>query len=106
LLDCVLKIEECLDRLILEETELDSSIREMIYTFKQEKKQDEYNYHFGQLCISHYTEYAMEFNSEIFKMAARIELLILSLDIIDDIQDEDTDHIWVRNPALSIGVIP
>ncbi|PAD23155.1 hypothetical protein CHH64_00590 [Terribacillus saccharophilus] len=85
----------------MEEEEIDNSIKEMIISFKEAK--DENNYYFGQLCILHYTEFSNSFDDDIFKIAAVIELLILSLDVIDDIQDKDTEHVWTTNPALSIN---
>jgi competence protein ComQ len=83
------------------EEEIDNSIKEMIFSFKEAKEEN--NYYFGKLCILHYAEFSIDFDDEIFKIAAVIELLILSLDVIDDIQDEDTEHIWTKNPALSIN---
>ncbi|MCO6734708.1 hypothetical protein KQH28_30455, partial [Streptomyces sp. EL9] len=43
-------------------------------------------------------------NEDIYKVAAAIELLILSFDIIDDLQDKDSDYIWNNTPELSLNV--
>ncbi|BDH62476.1 hypothetical protein MTP04_26060 [Lysinibacillus sp. PLM2] len=58
---------------------------------------------FGNLCVLHYCEFTEEFNPEIYRIAAAVELLVLSFDIIDDLQDQDTSNIWTSTPDLSMN---
>ncbi len=57
------------------------------------------------MCVIHYQENANSFNKEIYKVGAAIELLILSFDIIDDLQDHDTDYIWTKKPEFSLNAV-
>jgi len=57
------------------------------------------------LCVIHYEEYADTFNEDIYKIGAAIELIILSFDIIDDLQDNDTDYIWTKAPKFSLNAV-
>lgn len=57
------------------------------------------------MCVIHYEEYADTFNEDIYKIGAAIELLILSFDIIDDLQDNDTDYIWTKAPKFSLNAV-
>ncbi|TQR16314.1 polyprenyl synthetase family protein [Psychrobacillus soli] len=59
---------------------------------------------FGELCVFHYEHYATSFDKEIVEVAAAIELLVLSFDILDDLEDKDTENKpWMHNPVLSLN---
>lgn len=73
----------------------------MLLQFIEVKK--DYPMMFGNLCVIHYKEFTEDFNSEIYKIAAAVELLILSFDIFDDLQDNDSNHIWSTTPHLSMN---
>ncbi|WP_246027663.1 polyprenyl synthetase family protein [Lysinibacillus antri] len=96
-------ISTTLDEMISHEFFIEDSLRDMLKTFKKEK--DSIGYPFGALCVLHYKEYADEFDAEIYKVAAAIELLVLSFDIIDDLQDNDTDYVWVETPKFSLNSV-
>ncbi|EHQ90421.1 polyprenyl synthetase family protein [Desulfosporosinus youngiae] len=60
---------------------------------------------FGQLVILHYRMFAGQ-SKDIFLAAAAVELMILSLDIFDDLQDQDNFSVpWhITNPALAMNI--
>jgi len=74
----------------------------MLKKFKEEKKA--VGYSFGKLCYWHYEAFTDCLNEDIYNVAAAIELLILSFDIIDDLQDKDSDYSWTKTPELSLNV--
>ncbi|QPQ33245.1 polyprenyl synthetase family protein [Lysinibacillus sp. JNUCC 51] len=74
----------------------------MLKNFKKEKMAAGYS--FGKLCYLHYEAFTDCLNEDIYKVAAAIELLILSFDIIDDLQDKDSDYSWTKTPDLSLNV--
>lgn len=78
-------------------------LKELLQSFKKTK--EAFGYSFGTLCVIHYEEYADTFNEDIYKIGAAIELLMLSFDIIDDLQDNDTDYIWTKNPEFSLNAV-
>ncbi|MCH7324005.1 polyprenyl synthetase family protein [Solibacillus sp. MA9] len=92
-----------IDEIIDTEYLLGEEIQNILKIFKQEKEQAEF--YFGTLCVIHYEAYTDSFNQDIYKIAAAIELLILSLDIIDDLQDKDTDYVWMKTPELSLNSV-
>ncbi|MFE3576485.1 polyprenyl synthetase family protein [Lysinibacillus sp. NPDC059133] len=96
------KINESLDILIENELLIDHELRSMLKIFKEEKKA--VGYSFGKLCYWHYEAFTDCLNEDIYKVAAAIELLILSFDIIDDLQDKDSDYSWTKTPELSLNV--
>ncbi|MGE7091391.1 polyprenyl synthetase family protein [Lysinibacillus sp. NPDC048646] len=96
------RINESLDIFIESETLIGMELREMLKSFKNEKKAGGYS--FGKLCILHYEAFTDCLNEDIYKVAAAIELLILSFDIIDDLQDKDTDYSWSKTPELSLNI--
>ncbi|MFJ7737083.1 polyprenyl synthetase family protein [Lysinibacillus sp. NPDC097287] len=96
------RIDESLDTLIRSEVLIGGELRGMLQSFIKEKKN--VGYSFGKLCVIHYEAFAEIQSEEIYKVAAAIELLILSFDIIDDLQDNDTDYIWSKTPDLSLNV--
>ncbi|MGG1862375.1 polyprenyl synthetase family protein [Bacillus safensis] len=52
---------------------------------------------FGQLAYQHYEAFGGQDKQAITKLAAGIELLILSADILDDIEDQDNDsYPWMK----------
>jgi len=96
------KINEALDILIENELMIGHELRSMLKIFKEEKKA--VGYSFGKLCYLHYEAFVECLNEDIYKVAAAIELLILSFDIIDDLQDKDSDYSWTKTPELSLNV--
>ncbi|WP_431027178.1 polyprenyl synthetase family protein [Lysinibacillus sp. LZ02] len=97
------EISILLDKIIATEELIGDELRSILQSFKTEK--ETLGFHFGTLCIIHYEEYADHFNQDIYKIAAAIELLILSFDIIDDLQDHDSDYLWVKTPELSLNAV-
>ncbi|MBO2537769.1 polyprenyl synthetase family protein [Rummeliibacillus suwonensis] len=60
---------------------------------------------FGTLCVLHFENFSQEKNGDIYLVAAAIEMLILSLDIVDDLQDQDSQEIWMKNPSHSLNTV-
>lgn len=59
---------------------------------------------FGELLILHYEMFEGKQTKEIYKVAAALELLILSSDILDDFEDGDGIHKpWSVEPKLSLN---
>ena len=59
---------------------------------------------FGELLLLHYEMFNGRENEEIYSVAAAIELLILSSDILDDIQDGDTtEKPWSMQPSIALN---
>ncbi|MGE7911388.1 polyprenyl synthetase family protein [Lysinibacillus xylanilyticus] len=79
----------------------DKSFKTTIINYVNEKSDSQMI--FGHLCIIHYQEFAQDNNPEIITIAAAIELIILSLDIIDDLQDNDADYLWCHEPAFAMN---
>lgn len=90
-------------RIIVQSTEsLDEGLRNMLLSFIETKRN--HPMIFGNLCIIHYMEFTNnDEDAEIYKIAAAVELLILSFDIFDDLQDNDTDYLWNSTPQLSMN---
>ncbi len=96
------RINESLDILIENEALIGHELRSMLKSFKEEKSV--LGYSFGKLCYCHYEAFTECLDEDIYKVAAAIELLILSFDIIDDLQDKDSDYSWSTTPELSFNV--
>lgn len=96
------RIHESLDILIGNETLLGDELKLLLISFLEEKTA--VGFSFGKLCFLHYEAFSDGINEDIYKVAAAIELLILSFDIIDDLQDKDSDYIWNNTPELSLNV--
>lgn len=97
-------ISKALDEIISCEMFIEDPLKDMLNTFKNEKD-DAIGYPFGTLCVLHYKEFVDGFNFEIYRVAAAIELVILSFDIVDDLQDDDTDNVWMKTPKLSLNSV-
>lgn len=97
------QISKSLDIVIASEVHIGNDLRDMLQSFVEEKRS--VGFSFGALCIVHYESLAEEFSEDIFHIAAAIELLALSFDIIDDLQDNDTSYIWTKTPSLSLNVV-
>lgn len=95
------QITEYLDTIIEKEALIGEELRSMLKSFTEEKK--EVGYSFGKLCVIHYEAFSDYYTDEIYKVAAAIELLILSFDIIDDLQDQDVEYSWSKTPDLSLN---
>lgn len=94
-------ITESLDIIFEEEALIGEELRSMLKSFKEEKA--DVGYSFGKLCVIHYEAFSDYYNEDIYKVAAAIELLILSFDIIDDLQDQDAEYSWSKTPDLSLN---
>ncbi|NMH72011.1 transcriptional regulator [Bacillus sp. RO2] len=97
----VTNVKQALVALLKSEKEIDDDFSSMMLSFIKEKEDD--TLPFAELCILHYEAFAGDFDEEIFKVAAAIELLVLCFDMIDDIQDGDSSHSWATYPALGIN---
>ncbi|MEK5233672.1 polyprenyl synthetase family protein [Lysinibacillus sp. FSL K6-0232] len=95
-------INESLDFLIDNEALLSYELKTLLKSFKEEKIA--VGFSFGKLCFWHYEAFVDNVHEDIYKVAAAIELLILSFDIIDDLQDKDSDYSWSKIPELSLNV--
>lgn len=95
------RITESLYTIIEKEALIGEELRSMLKSFTEEKT--EVGYSFGKLCVIHYDAFAESQSEEIYKVAAAIELLILSFDIIDDLQDRDAEYSWSKTPDLSLN---
>ncbi|AUS88581.1 transcriptional regulator [Lysinibacillus sp. YS11] len=100
--DLDVHINESLDILIENELLLGPELKLMLKSFKEEKTT--VGFSFGKMCFWHYEAFSSSINPDIYKVAAAIELLILSFDIIDDLQDKDSDYSWNKTPELSLNV--
>ncbi|MGE7925084.1 polyprenyl synthetase family protein [Viridibacillus arvi] len=58
---------------------------------------------FAHLCLFHYEAFGCELDDDAVSIAAALELLILSFDIIDDLQDGDVDTIWSQDTAIGLN---
>ena len=96
------RINESLDILIENEKFLGQELKYLLKSYKEEKAS--VGFSFGKLCYWHYEAFSDSINDDIYKVAAAVELLILSFDIIDDLQDKDSDNSWSRTPELSLNV--
>ena len=96
------RISDSIDIVVDNEVLIGDELRELLKSFKEEKTGGGYS--FGQLCVIHYEAFTANFNEDIYSIAAAIELLILSFDIIDDLQDQDTDYRWSQTPDLSLNI--
>ncbi|WP_191566860.1 polyprenyl synthetase family protein [Metabacillus idriensis] len=73
---------------------------QLILSFAETKK----TFPFGQLTHLHYTAFGGE-DKEIIHLSAAVELLALSFDILDDLEDLDNfEEPWMKvNPSLSLN---
>ena len=59
---------------------------------------------FGELLILHYQMFNGVETEEIYSVAAAVEILILSFDILDDFEDDDCkDQPWLKEPKLALN---
>lgn len=63
-------------------------------------------FYFSDLCVFHYEMFEGDPKGDIYKAAAALELMILSSDILDDIQDQDSpSKPWMITPQpLSLNI--
>lgn len=81
----------------------EEEISKWIQQFVDEKVKE--GFHFGRLVIEHFWLFGGD-SEEIFKAAAAMEFLILSLDIFDDLQDQDNPlPLWSQmDSALAMNL--
>ncbi|PIC64712.1 hypothetical protein CSV79_04950 [Sporosarcina sp. P13] len=59
---------------------------------------------FGELLILHYNMFNGTKTEEIYSVAAAVEMLILSFDILDDFEDDDCkDKPWSMEPNVALN---
>lgn len=77
-------------------------LKEQLLHYVDYQSQNQFS--FGELLILHYNIFDGAKNEEIYKVAAAVELLILSFDILDDIEDDDSaDKPWSIEPSLALN---
>lgn len=84
-------------------TNIEEPFKAILLSYIDEKK--DFTMAFGELCIFHYQVFLGENENyeEILSIAAAVELLVLSFDIIDDLQDGDANYIWCNEPAIAMN---
>lgn len=66
--------------------------------------QSQNGFTFGELLILHYKMFKGTKSQEIYTVAAAVELLILSSDILDDLEDNDSlEKPWSMEPSLALN---
>jgi len=95
------EIKKSLDEILSSNKFIDTNFKKILKCYIKEKQ----IFNFGELCILHYRESTNYFDINIYDVAAAIELLILSLDIVDDIQDDDTDYVWMEKPQIALNAV-
>lgn len=93
-------IVEKMKDIVLSE-DFDKSFKSTILDYVNEKKDS--HMIFGNLFIIHYQEFSSEDNVAVLTIAAAIELIILSFDIVDDLQDNDSDYLWCTEPTIAMN---
>lgn len=86
---------------ILKDYTKNTPFEEYFRRYLEEKNPEEFP--FAELCIMHYEAYTKEFNNEIYKVAAALEILLLAFDILDDLQDNDSNNCWMKETAFAIN---
>ena len=86
---------------IIFSADIDKAFKSTLISYVNEKKDSDVI--FGHLCIIHYREFANNDNADIITIAAAIELIILSSDIMDDLQDNDANYLWCNEPSLGMN---
>lgn len=79
---------------LIESVTLTHNFKRLLQDCLVRKLSTEYDFSFGSVCIMHFKELANYDSEEIFTIAAALELLILSGDLLDDVQDRDSDDKW------------
>ncbi len=83
---------------------IEESFKTTLLSYINEKK--DYSMSFGELCVLHYQAFLQQKADErIIFVAAAVELLILSFDIIDDLQDGDADYLWCQDPVIAMNAV-
>lgn len=98
------KIFEKMKAIVLS-ANLDHNFQAALLRYISEKQDSSMD--FGELCIFHYQAFAQQtkVDEDIIAIAAAVELLILSFDIIDDLQDGDADYLWCQDPAMGMNAV-
>ena len=79
-----------------------NDLKELIQQFVD--FQSEKGFPFGELLILHYRMFNGVETEEIYSIAAAVEMLILSFDILDDFEDDDcSDKPWLTEPNLALN---
>lgn len=96
-------------------TIIEKSIYHIIHNYIEQKDlqemllqfvnyQAEKGFPFGELLLLHYQMFHGMDNKDIYTIAASIEILMLSFDILDDIEDEDSyNKPWSTEPKLVLN---
>jgi competence protein ComQ len=79
-----------------------NDLKELILQFVD--FQSEKGFPFGELLILHYRMFKGVETEEIYSIAAAVEILILSFDILDDFEDDDcSNKPWLTEPKLALN---
>lgn len=86
-----------IDSKLIKETMLSSvdkfidedELRKLLQEFVEFQSKD--GFPFGELGVLHYNMFSDKENDEIYKIAAAIEILVLAFDILDDLEDQDSE---------------
>lgn len=79
-----------------------NDLRELLRSFIDHQSRK--GYPFGELLVLHYNIFNGTETEEIYLIAAAVELLILSFDVLDDFEDGDFgDKHWAQNPHLALN---
>lgn len=90
-------------KIIQNDEDIERDLKVLISNYVRTKSVEERP--FGTLCVLHFESFSQEKDLEIYLVAAAIEMLILSLDIVDDLQDKDSQEIWMKNPSYSLNTV-
>lgn len=94
-------IKESMHAIVIEQI-TQSELKDQLFQFIN--YQFEKGFPFGELLILHYDMFKKCENDEVYNVAAAIELLILSFDILDDFEDNDIKgQPWSVNSDLALN---
>lgn len=99
------KIEIEKKNIVLEDNKINNSFKEKLLEYLKNGERAENS--FGMLCLIHFIkeDNAHIESDRIFTIAAALELMMLSLDIADDLQDQDTENIWSLEVPVAINAV-
>lgn len=95
------KISETLHAIIDEQIK-QNTLKEQLLEFIDYQAKREFP--FGQLLVLHYNIFNGTKTEEIYTVAAAVEMLILSFDMLDDFEDDDfKDKPWAKKPNAALN---
>lgn len=99
------KIEIEKKNIVLEDNKINNSFKEKLLEYLKNGERTDNS--FAMLCLIHFfKENTVHIESErIFTIAAALELMMISLDIADDLQDQDTENIWAKEVPEALNAV-